>query len=679
MNFNPEPYNLMEGLQHWGVVFGVGLAIVLTVTLVVSFVLNGSRGFDRFLQQSGRLLGEMLRTSPRRVWALSLLTFRESMRRKVLLVGVVFALLFMFAGWFLSDTQTRPELQAKRHISFVLTTISFLVLPLMLLLACWGLPEDVKARSLHTVVTKPARRHEVYLGRVFGFTLIGTLILVVMGAVGYVWTVRQVPPEAHSSLICRVPVYGRLSFLDSRGRKQFRGVNVGDIWDFRSYIAGGTPQRAVWEFDKVTPADLVTLKDPDTGEVLRDEDNRPRQGLRLETNFEVFRTYKGNQALGVRCEVRLVRLHRTETIRALAPPGLAGFEALRRNLEGGRFGEAAVALEKIVNRLTSGTQSLSRPDFRRIAGGYADFGRLLNSFADKDEKNAAWIREAAAAANQCATAAENEDAAALVDGLKQLARHFRTQEAALRKMLVDLVARVKSFEVKEYREPVTINVERSLLLRINNRGELVQGDLFRDLIHGGRLTVQVSCLDPEQYLGMARPDLFIRRPDRHFAVGFTKAIFGTWLMMVLVVLLSVTGSCFLKGPVATLLTFVFLVLGSAFHGFLEKVVTGQLDSAGAFESVYRLVNHLNPRVKIGDIRGKEAIETVDQSLIGVLKLVYWIIPDFENYRVTPYLANGFDVPWDSSLLPAVVTTLGYFIPCLLLGYLSLASRELEEK
>jgi hypothetical protein len=73
------------------------------------------------------------------------------------------------------------------------------------------------------------------------------------------------------------------------------------------------------------------------------------------------------------------------------------------------------------------------------------------------------------------------------------------------------------------------------------------------------------------------------------------------------------------------------------------------------------------------------MEGVDSSLTGGLWVVHKIVPNFENYRVVPYVANGFDVPWNAALLPALLTTLGFLLPCLFIGYLSLALRELEEK
>ena len=47
--------------------------------------------------------------------------------------------------------------------------------------------------------------------------------------------------------------------------------------------------------------------------------------------------------------------------------------------------------------------------------------------------------------------------------------------------------------------------------------------------------------------------------------------------------------------------------------------------------------------------------------------------------MTPFVANGFDVPWNYSLLPAIATTAAFVLPCLILGYFCLQWRELEAK
>lgn len=87
--------------------------------------------------------------------ALTSLTLKEAIRRKALLVFAVFALLLMFAGWFLTNSNERAELQVGIHIAFILQTISWIMMPVVFFLSCWSLPEDIRIRSLHTVVTKP--------------------------------------------------------------------------------------------------------------------------------------------------------------------------------------------------------------------------------------------------------------------------------------------------------------------------------------------------------------------------------------------------------------------------------------------------------------------------------------------------------------------------------------------
>src|SRR5579863_4506152 len=252
LNFNPVPFDVAAGLKEWAVVMVIALAVVFVTTLVISILTLGLAGPAEVLKHVFGGFVDLFGTSPRRCLALTHLTFREAMRRKTLWVFAVFAVLFLFAGWFLSDVTPDADLQVKNYVSFVLRTISWLILPVALLLACWGLPEDIKARSLHTVVTKPVRRHEIVLGRILGYSAIGGLVLGGMGAVGYVWINRQLPDSTRSQLTARVPIYGVIRFIDKDGNEKDQqgnvlqaGINVGDESMFRSFIEGNTKARAV--------------------------------------------------------------------------------------------------------------------------------------------------------------------------------------------------------------------------------------------------------------------------------------------------------------------------------------------------------------------------------------------------------------------------------------------------
>ena len=294
---------------------------------------------------------ELFETSPRRVWAMSALAFREAIRRRVLVVFAIFLAFLLFAGWFLDPAADHP---GRLYLSFVLTSTNFLILMLAIFLSAFSLPNDVKYRTIYTVVTKPVRSWEIVLGRIIGFSTIGTLLLAVMGVFSYVFVVRGLDHEhaideasitelqvelggetvtvreaqstlgnrhrhelritdfvrveanhdhthgvtgteqgevewggAEGNLLARVPQYGKLSFWDQDGQIVDKGVNVGNEWAYRSYIEGGTLATAIWTFEGLNRQDF-------------------KDGIPLEMTIRVFRTYKGDIERGIFGSIQVV-------------------------------------------------------------------------------------------------------------------------------------------------------------------------------------------------------------------------------------------------------------------------------------------------------------------------------------------------------------------------------------
>jgi hypothetical protein len=76
-------------------------------------------------------------------------------------------------------------------------------------------------------------------------------------------------------LIARVPIFGKLSFIDKAGKPgQEKGISVGKEWTYRSYIEGGSKQAAIWKFSGIA------------------EDRFP-EGLPVALRISVFRSWKG--------------------------------------------------------------------------------------------------------------------------------------------------------------------------------------------------------------------------------------------------------------------------------------------------------------------------------------------------------------------------------------------------
>jgi hypothetical protein len=184
---------LPGGLLQWLlVVVSVTVLVILCAWLVAALrhgPVSATRITAKVLREA---VLDLIHISPRRVWALARLSIQESIRRRVVVVFAVFILILSFAGWFLDPGSINP---ARLYLGFVLTATSYLVLLLSLFLSSLSLPKDIKDRTLHTVVTKPVRASEIVLGRIAGFAAVGTLLLVVMGAVCYVFVQRGL---AHS-------------------------------------------------------------------------------------------------------------------------------------------------------------------------------------------------------------------------------------------------------------------------------------------------------------------------------------------------------------------------------------------------------------------------------------------------------------------------------------------------
>ena len=60
-----------------------------------------------------------------------------------------------------------------------------------LLVSAFSLPNDFKSKTIYTVVTKPVRSGDIVLGRILGFTIVGTVLLAIMAVCSAVFVWRM--------------------------------------------------------------------------------------------------------------------------------------------------------------------------------------------------------------------------------------------------------------------------------------------------------------------------------------------------------------------------------------------------------------------------------------------------------------------------------------------------------
>ncbi len=167
-------------------------ALLCAVGVFVGMCVCGVRyGWSQAIPRAWRAVTTSIRelrgVSWRRVLALAWLAFHESLRRKVLVVFIVFLVLLLFVGWYLDPDAEDP---ARLYISFVMQSTNYLAIVVAVLLSCFSLPHDIRGRTIYTIVTKPVCQWEIVAGRVLGFAAIGGLLVGLMGLSSYLFVVR---------------------------------------------------------------------------------------------------------------------------------------------------------------------------------------------------------------------------------------------------------------------------------------------------------------------------------------------------------------------------------------------------------------------------------------------------------------------------------------------------------
>ncbi|HEV3137288.1 MAG TPA: ABC transporter permease [Pirellulales bacterium] len=327
------------------------LAAVVGGFLLAAFRYGPGVGGDATYRMIKIALSDLVSLSPRRIGALARLAVQESLRRRVLVGFGVFLLILLFAGWFL-DTKSHDP--ATLYLSFVLTATTYLVLLMALFLSAFSLPADIKNKTIYTIVTKPVRPGEIVLGRIVGFSLIGTLLLAVMGLFSYFFVVRVLNHTHEVDIVSLKSLPG-----DAEGGRTGRTTLAQNHRHHLTLDADGNGSTDIaqghWheidkrvDGDKTTyvlgpPQDLLTARVPAYGN-LRFKDRAGRgvstginvgnewkyrsfveggtlataiwnfknitpenypQGLPIEMTIRVFRSYKGDIEQGIRGVITL--------------------------------------------------------------------------------------------------------------------------------------------------------------------------------------------------------------------------------------------------------------------------------------------------------------------------------------------------------------------------------------
>ncbi len=144
-----------------------------------------------------------------KLFFLAWLTFHEARRKRLLVVGVLLAVLFLalyaLAFYFIRNNLVKEAGAASLPVremtsSFTLLglyAVNFLIVMISVLTSVDTVSGEIASHSIQSIVTKPLRRWEVMLGKWLGFAgmIVATVLLLGGGVVLIAWLISGFVPQ----------------------------------------------------------------------------------------------------------------------------------------------------------------------------------------------------------------------------------------------------------------------------------------------------------------------------------------------------------------------------------------------------------------------------------------------------------------------------------------------------
>jgi hypothetical protein len=600
---------------------------------------------------------ELIAVRGRRLYSIARLSLYESNRRMWApwVVIAVFLLVLAFTHWFLQPP--RPAEMGRLYVGTLSLLCSILLTVMVTILTPLSLPTDIQQQTIYTVVSKPVRRLELIWGRMIGYMALVTLLVAVFGGISLVYLWRTVyskieateasavkaqkdgrmtdakmlaeqADQLRTRMSARVPIKGSLAFLDSRGTPHAVGIDVGgeqgSMREPRSHIEGATPSAAIWSYGVVP--------DPFTPP--------GRQPRLLNRRIPVEDFLVPNTV-----EWQLDRVYEIS----------ARIEAAKRDKA-----QPNVAASKVVE--IDAAIARNQSELEKARSEYDALAKRVDDFKAQAAK-------------------------ADTDGDKTKAETLRGEAANLSSppITIEMTFNVYRTTKGKVGEPVYAEIQA-----INPRtGREFPGDVFPIKEYytnrvqlpawilsgsGGALRIEIRCLSPTQYLGMAESDLYLLARSGNFGFNYMKGLFGVWLQAMVLTAIGVCAGTFLSWPVALLTTIAFFVAGQLAFAFLVDFSRQAILGGGPFESLIRILTHDNQMSELTPTAGVVLAKTLDSLVMPVMSMMVYLVPNFQALDVSNMVADGFMVSWRTLGLNTLLA-LAYVLPFSFAGYLILKNRE----
>ncbi|OJW17782.1 MAG: hypothetical protein BGO49_26645 [Planctomycetales bacterium 71-10] len=616
-----------EATWRDGVVYGARLAVTYMGYVVLARILS-------------LLVGELFSVRARRLYAIARVTLYESNRKMWApwVVLIVFGMVLAFTHWFLQPP--RAAEMGRLYVGTLTLLCSLLLTAMVTILTPISLPTDIQQQTIYTVVTKPVRRLEVIWGRMLGYMALVTVLVALFGGISLAYLWRTVMGEItriealaekakadgrereanqyseqaeqlRSRMAARVPVKGSLSFLDSKGDPHAMGIDVGQEQSMKE------PRSHI---EGATAGAAIWRYG-----IVPDPFSPPNRPVMIDRRIDVAQflpagTVEGEQNRMLEVQAQIAAAEQEKSQQGVTPARASQLDA-------------AIARQK----------------------------------ADLDKAKASY-ESLAARADELAAAGKEDEAAALHAPPLKIEMTFniyRTTKGEVGKPVYADIEISNNAVGSKFQD--VFPVREYYTNRLIVKPDVLVGCL-------GSLRIDVRCMSPTQYLGMAESDLYLLAENGDFGWNYMKGLFGIWLQAMVLTAIGVFAGTFLSWPVALLTTIAFFIAGQLAFGFLIDFTRQAVLGGGPFESLIRLVTHDNQMSELAPTAGVVVAKTLDSLVMPIMSMLVYIVPNFQVLDVTNTVADGFAVDW-RHMLGNTLLAFAYALPFSFAGYFILKNRE----
>jgi len=666
-------------------------------------------------------LQDVRRLQPRRVWAISSVSFAESLRRKVLwvtplaILGVIVVAQLQHpsaVGGSITEEET-----IRQTIKYCLFASGLLVTITAIILACTNLPREIENRVIFTIVTKPTTRLEIVLGKVLGFIRVSGLIVLIMG----LFTLSYLEIRAH---LLRGEVEKRLNSepADSVAHHTLQGYVTAGLLSTKSleqsvppeiyppipyetdmhWLPGGNGYffELPFELDQAQVAALQgTQTNPPTAAMYVINTIRIKRGMPTKTELDQIR----ERSLPMeRPAVEIGPLPENETVRPIPQLSIHLLDENRavmigpKDIElGKRFDipppekpdePSVIPIELTPEQLS---RVMSHPHFyvavvpetpsvqyeitatpTVVDIRAAEREQVIKPAPDKNHAGQTARPRFLGKANRYGM-----QVAGSPDGNGSVAVYrFRGAEPPPKGVkTADFQFRAGIERSGDYNAGEDYSRVQLTVIDKNN-GQASPPVVFApesnrdyyvsvpaEFLQSGNFDVLVRGLNNGQWLGITDRSLQYVAADRSFVLNLLKSLLILWLLSIMVVIVSVFCSTFLSWPIAIILTLLIL-LG---HWSVEQL--GDALNPGVGRSVSRDLG-------VRDVPAERVTVESVEALAKMLRVVSSVLPDVSKFPVMEDIERGISIP-AARIGEALGVLACYGLPLLVLSFVILKNKE----